>query len=237
MNAIVYEMKCLTNLHAGSGEANYSIIDNEVQRDSVTGYPTIFSSGIKGAIREYFKRHGLSESCAEYIDMFGSEQGDVQNEKKAGTKPGYLKFTQAHLYAFPRRAEAGEAAYQMTTTNTAEKELTDFLSVIGVQDEKKPCEAKVAGEEEFRKLMNHLPVTARNQLQKGISQNLWYEEIVPHETVFWFAVLYDGGAKTDVLTSFDSSLLTDGKAVIQFGADASIGDGICLVKKFCEVKD
>lgn len=237
MNAIVYEMKCLTNLHAGSGEANYSIIDNEVQRDPVTGYPTIFSSGIKGAIREYCKRHGLSESCAEYIDMFGSEQGDVQNEKKAGTKPGYLKFTQAHLYAFPKRAEAGDAAYQMTTTKTAENELADFLSIIGAQKDEKLCEANSIGEDEFRKLMNHLPVTARNQLNHGKSENLWYEEIVPHETVFWFAVLYDGGAKTDVLSAFDQNLLKDGKAIIQFGADASIGDGICLVSKLCEVKD
>ncbi|KIR01293.1 CRISPR-associated RAMP Cmr4 [Lachnospiraceae bacterium TWA4] len=33
-----------------------------------------------------------------------------------------------------------------------------------------------------------LPVIARNQLENGISQNLWYEEVVPHKSIFTFVV-------------------------------------------------
>ena len=50
-----YAVKCLTNLHMGSGDVNFNIVDNEVQRDPVTGYPTMHSSGMKGAFREYFR--------------------------------------------------------------------------------------------------------------------------------------------------------------------------------------
>lgn len=223
-------MECLTNLHAGSGEANYSVIDNEVQRDPVTGYPTIFASGVKGAIREYFKRHNYNQEDRHYYAYFGSEQGESKKDYQ-GTKPGYLKFTQAHLLTFPKRVEDGDKPYELITSQTAEDELEYFANLFGKYEKKNIgsiCDGK-----EFQKMMKHLPVTARNQLNHGKSENLWYEEIVPHKSVFWFAVLYDGGAKEEILKEFDKRLLENGgKTIIQFGADASIGDGLCLVTKF-----
>jgi len=54
MNVHVYKYTCLTNLHVGSGDINYNIVDNEVERDPVTGLPMIHASGVKGALREYF---------------------------------------------------------------------------------------------------------------------------------------------------------------------------------------
>lgn len=56
MNTTLLKMECLTDLHVDSGESNYNIIDNEVQKD-LNGNPTVHSSGIKGAIREYFSEH------------------------------------------------------------------------------------------------------------------------------------------------------------------------------------
>ena len=53
MTANIYLLECLTNLHVGSGEVNYNIVDNEVERDVVTNYPTINSSGVKGALRAH----------------------------------------------------------------------------------------------------------------------------------------------------------------------------------------
>lgn len=53
MNTTLLKMECLTDLHVDSGESNYNIIDNEVQKD-LNGNPTVHSSGIKGAMREYF---------------------------------------------------------------------------------------------------------------------------------------------------------------------------------------
>ncbi len=68
-----------------------------------------------------------------------------------------------------------------------------------------------------------LPVVARNNLDEN-KRNLWYEELVPHETVFWFAVM----GSDDDLVILDSAI--NGK-VIQFGGNASIGYGQCLVSK------
>lgn len=229
MKAIIYQMECLTNLHAGSGEANYSVIDNEVQRDPVTGYPTIFASGIKGAIREYFKRHDYDTSDLNYLNYFGSEQGEAKSNEK-GTKPGYLKFTQAHLLAFPKRVEDGDKPYKLVTSMTAKDELSNFTNLF--QNNENLNIDSNCNEQEFQKLVKHLPVTARNQLDHGKSENLWYEEIVPHESIFWFAVLYDGGSNEEILKEFNERLLGDsGETIIQFGADASIGDGLCRVMK------
>ena len=67
MNSRVYGIKCITNLHMGSGDVNFNIVDNEVQRDPVTEYPSMYSSGIKGALREYFEN---SASKDKVIDIF-----------------------------------------------------------------------------------------------------------------------------------------------------------------------
>ena len=54
MKAKIFVIECLTNLHVGNGDVNFNIIDNEVERDDVTGLPTINSSGFKGALRAFF---------------------------------------------------------------------------------------------------------------------------------------------------------------------------------------
>ena len=69
-----------------------------------------------------------------------------------------------------------------------------------------------------------LPVIARNYLENGESKNLWYEELVPHESVFWFMVI---GEEKDVETFHKA---VDGK-VVQFGGNASLGCGLCRVKQ------
>ena len=37
----VFKIRCLTNLHVGSGDINYNIVDKEVEKDPVTGVPVI----------------------------------------------------------------------------------------------------------------------------------------------------------------------------------------------------
>ena len=46
MAAIIVNLECMTNMHVGNGDVNYNIIDNEVEKDPVTGYPTINASGV-----------------------------------------------------------------------------------------------------------------------------------------------------------------------------------------------
>ena len=49
MEAKLFRMRLITNLHMGSGEVSFNFIDNQVQRDPITEYPNMNPSGIKGA--------------------------------------------------------------------------------------------------------------------------------------------------------------------------------------------
>jgi CRISPR-associated protein Cmr4 len=67
-----------------------------------------------------------------------------------------------------------------------------------------------------------LPTIARNQLDNGKSNNLWYEEFVPRESIFYFIVL--------IPDNEENELPIDGE-VIQFGGNASVGYGYCKLTK------
>ncbi len=70
-----------------------------------------------------------------------------------------------------------------------------------------------------------LPVVARNALdENGISQNLWYEEIVPKKSTFFFNILKDG----EYVNEFEKVLEED---IIQIGANKSIGYGFCKIRR------
>jgi CRISPR-associated protein Cmr4 len=76
----------------------------------------------------------------------------------------------------------------------------------------------------------HLPVIARNQLDNGISENLWYEQVLPRETRLLFYVL---SPNPEINNDFHLSSFTialEGNPV-QIGANASVGYGYCEVKK------
>lgn len=239
MNAIILRLECLTNLHVGNGDVNYNIIDNEVERDPVTLYPVIHASGVKGALREYFKRNEIPGLDA----LFGKEAG---KDGDKGTSPGKLKILSAEMLALPVRASAGDKPYYLVSTETAVKRYcrmnseflginTDFTpeKVSGVAVDGQTPESKVTvdgltlyllTDADFSKIS--LPVLARNHLNEGgISDNLWYEEVVPHESLFFFPVLADKSDR-DYLEQFRDAVSGQ---VVQFGGNSSIGYGLCKV--------
>lgn len=239
MNAIILKLECLTNLHVGNGDVNYNIIDNEVERDPVTHYPVIHASGVKGALREYFERNGYEDALIDAL--FGKKAG-TNNDKN--TSPGKLKILSAEMLAIPLRASAGDEPYYLASTETAVKRYyrmkSEFLAVRtlfspqesrGVQVEALTPKSKVTVDGQTLYLLTDadfgkisLPVLARNCLDDGgISKNLWYEEVVPHESLFFFPVLADR-SDGDFLRQFQTAV--DGK-VVQFGGNASIGYGLC----------
>ena len=81
-----------------------------------------------------------------------------------------------------------------------------------------------------------LPVLARNYLEEGISKNLWYEEVVPKKSKFYFVIAkptnLDEPDKKENLDKFERQL--DEKKHIQFGANKSIGYGYSKVEKVSE---
>lgn len=262
MSYFVYKIKCITNLHVGSGDLNYNIVDNEVERDAVTGYPIIHASGLKGALREHFKKKKDLPSDFSIIEVFGQEAG------KEEIKAGSYKFLDAYLLARPMRVSGSIASIMVVS----EKSVNDFISrmnafgidkygtellsidfpedvnffsnVSGIKVEAEdtkllPESAKrvldglkeLIGEEVavVKDLNDYdLPVVARNYLEDGISKNLWYEEVVPHDSVFYTVIITpDDKMKLDFEVTFHSEGKPDKRCpdMIQIGGHASIGCG------------
>lgn len=238
MKAVMIKMQCLTNLHVGNGDVNYNIIDNEVERDPVTGMPTINSSGIKGALRQFFAGHKNENKWF----------GDYREKSE-----GALKILSADMMAMPVRASRGEKAFYMVAPKSSKERFEQLVESFGIKGKFAGKDYTEAGEvsvdaipvtnkttitgdivyeladESFRLI--ELPVMARNCLENGISKNLWYEEIVPHDTIFAFTVIArnDDG---ELLRAFKEAV--DGQ-VVQFGGNASIGYGLCSLTAIGEV--
>lgn len=118
----IYTIHCLSNLHVGSGDITYDIVDNKVQRDSATDHPVINSSSLKGALRELFTYK--CENKGNLIQhVFGSETKE-QDENKKG-KPGKYTFLQANLLSIPVRSNA--RPYFMATCPAIIKEFIKNL--------------------------------------------------------------------------------------------------------------
>ncbi|MBL0708316.1 MAG: type III-B CRISPR module RAMP protein Cmr4 [Sulfurimonas sp.] len=85
---------------------------------------------------------------------------------------------------------------------------------------------------DFQKL--DLPVLARNFLVDGVSKNLWYEEVVPKKSQFFFCIgkpeNIDPKDYDKKIKGFESRFDKEGSKV-QFGANKSIGYGFCKVSK------
>ncbi|MCO5232216.1 MAG: type III-B CRISPR module RAMP protein Cmr4 [Chitinophagales bacterium] len=74
--------------------------------------------------------------------------------------------------------------------------------------------------DDFKNIVKRLPIITRNQLENGQSTNLFYEEVVPRETIFGFVI-----QGKDIDTGFDK---IDN---IQIGANATVGYGFCSLQK------
>jgi CRISPR-associated protein Cmr4 len=85
---------CLSPVHMGAGTA-IGMIDNPIQRERHTDYPTMAGSGLKGAVRHQVIASGADRSLVKRI--FGPE---VQASDHAGA----ISFSDAQLLAFPVRS-------------------------------------------------------------------------------------------------------------------------------------
>jgi len=305
--ATVFTITAKTNIHVGSGSQNYGVIDNLIQRDPLTGFPCIFSSSLKGAIREYF-RHYLSDKDQNYkgliLNVFGFEKGDgiedeednteeinsSENKEENETKKekgsfkqqaGKYRFLQADLLSFPVRSDKKlfyrttspyllqnlknqTELYRLNFNDEKDKEAISNISFSDtdmkafhfslesnaileeneiVSQSVKTLESfkqfeklqvlvgddmSIVNDSDFAELVSdyHLPAIARNNLIDGSSTNLWYEQVLPSETRFWFAVLSPVGDK--YLDIFVEKIQEN---PIQIGANASIGYGFCKIQK------
>lgn len=278
--AIAFLITAKTNMHPGAGSESYGVIDNLVQRDAATRFPTIHSTSLKGALREFFE-DGLSNPVPGLVDyVFGT---DLKRDKTKDPAAGNYRFFAADLVSIPVRSD--EKIFVNLTCPGIAKRMLDMINTleVGVSTAKKGALEAVANfqfpnnakachfdsslrtiilEENDTKAVNgtiasvsdaqkifgdnlvvvhddvfgdltddlHLPVVARNQLNNGISENLWYEQILPRETRFWFPVLYPkGNGVTNFYAQFQSTLVAN---PVQIGANASVGYGFCEIANF-----
>ncbi len=266
----LYTIKALTNLHVGNGEANYSVIDKQVQRDPITNLPQINASSLKGALREYIENSIIQENNSDdnlakavATIVFGSEPTDNQKPKQ-----GYVNFFDAKLLALPVRTD--KEPFVMATS----KEVLDaFIKTCAIYGIKASIESKentfnkngeylvendgwkynttelsfigdkvvVLKDEHFRQIAKELPFVARNHLENGKSENLWYEEIVPRESLFYFVLQ----SPKENLLAYKQTKNTKDKMVAKrlqmffntikesqlfIGANTTVGYGLCEIK-------
>ncbi len=112
-----YHIRTLTNLHVGSGDNNYGVVDNLVQRDVNTGLPTIHSSSLKGALREFFRTSDKSRIAADedesplikhifgYVGKEKPGKGDGNEKSEQSSHPGNWQFLSADLLSRPVRSD------------------------------------------------------------------------------------------------------------------------------------
>ncbi len=260
-----YLITCFTNMHVGSGEANYGVVDNLIQRDPITEIPIIHSSSLKGALREFFKDEWV-EDDPKLNYVFGS---DTSRNTKSDSGIGHYKFFDANLVIFPVRSSVrpffratskflfddinqkanalGLVNFNINPFNEIEVDkdiprvaagnneciLEDYPAQNGLS--LKNDAVNRLGEnlalfhhDNFKDLMKRLPVIARNQLENGQSQNLWYEEVVPRESRFVFFISKTNDTAIVNPSDFDTKIQ---EKVIQIGGNASIGYGYSKIKK------
>jgi len=260
MSIHVYRIDCLTNLHIGSGDLSYSVIDNEVEKDPVTEYPLIPSSSLKGALREHFKE--LSQE--DRLHIFGPELKDRDVRRMRSSA---YKFFSGDFLSRPLRVSDHTSARRYLNVTTPQA-MTDFLrkmKLLGIEDfpeweefdfsacnifvpqssDVTELEGLAVGKSDAnRELLTallgenyaviksldeyELPIVARCYLENGISQKLWYEQQVPHESVFYTVIITPEGEPCAFDEEFRQSL-------IQLGGYATIGYGFTKFEKLREV--
>jgi len=249
MNITTYKIEALTNMHVGSGDTNYGVIDNLVQRDVTTSLPTINGSGLKGALKKFFENQNFSN----LNEVFGSNDNNAD-----------FKFLSAKLLAIPLRSNKKE--YFLATAPMIVKQLKKDAKLFGFNvdlkafenlnpssgkpivftdttklivenfdhfDQKNQTGNTIFGnfenliylhDDDFKEMTDdfNLPVIARNKV--GKDKNLWYEQVVPSRSLFYFTII----ANKQNFTEFNNLIESN---IIHIGANATVGYGFSKISK------
>ena len=275
MNTKIFEVKCITNLHIGTSGSAYGVIKNEVEKDVVLNTPLLPASGIKGALRDFWRQNNKDYQK----EIFGSDPTE-QNE---GSK-GKCKFLNGQMILRPMRVSSGDYSYCLVTTPDLIRAMLDTFRDFGVKtyrgisisdfNSESACDnifdregihgsvyyskgniqeiegygvdsciesnnaifkmlsdiaegvpVAIMKNEVFQ--MIDLPIVARNHLIDGKSNNLWYEELVPHQSRFYFITLWEGNDEENIYNYIIDEIP---KIPISFGGNNSIGNGYCSIE-------
>lgn len=247
MKTYLWQITAKTNLHVGNeNSTSYGIIDKAVQRDVLTGLPCINASSLKGAINEFCISGGMSPE--ERVEIFGSDKTGKQEPKK-----GNAIFYDAQILFLPVQDDNNLFTYATSKANM--DHMKSRLDMFGIRN-LNPIQFKGVGgrtyskswqREDFESLCSdeNLPIIARNVLDNGVSKNLWYEQVIPAETIFYAVIqepdFYTIIQEPDTPIKKSGGLLAEAikNKIIQIGANATIGYGYCkfdLIAKYDDNK-
>ena len=164
----------------------------------------------------------LLEKMVQMIsDLNGDLPCDMQEAiKKVKEKINNLK----DKYGISNKDISVEG-YNLENCEKEVNKVVDLLNIFEKFNLKNGVPIVILKPEIFKEI--DLPIVARNQLEDGLSNNLWYEEIVPHESIFYFAIMYPDN--NDSFKKFDEELRSN---IIRFGGGASIGYGYCKIEEY-----
>jgi len=111
----VYTIRALTNMQPGSGETTQGVVDNFVQRDPATGYPVIFGSSIKGALRAFMEARFNNNGIVSAIFGNSGQQGSY-------------RFFSAHLMALPLRSN--KRPYYLAISPGVARQILDLFDAL-----------------------------------------------------------------------------------------------------------
>lgn len=223
-----------TNLHVGDeNSSSYGLIDLAIQRNPITTLPCIHSSSLKGAIKE-FADH---VEDLDLVKIFGSEK-KKEDKKEPKNQKGTYTFFDAELIAIPKPCCNSNKGYRLCLCENALDVFLEKANLLGCKydrdaiitainpDKPDPEEGPMTMDKFVETCDDDsLPIIARNVLENGESKNLWYEQVLPAESVL-ITMIDDGkgDGKDDSLCNAINS------KIIQVGANATIGYGYCEFK-------
>ncbi len=226
-----------TNLHVGNESVvSFSIIDKAIQRDATTHYPCIHASSLKGALKAHLTHRADATNQQEISEtniqkIFGSikDKGDICK--------GSAIFFDANLLFIPKQCTDGNVAYQLVYNEEVLKAFLSkanlmqaSLSLENLTNTVRNLEHNIIDDatinidcEKFKALTKDdaLPIIARNCLENGQSENLWYEQVLPSHSVLATIIQTEGDNDLDCLND----------QIVQIGANATIGYGYCKLIK------
>jgi len=268
-------------IHAGSGAAT-STVDLPIQRERHTNWPHIQASGVKGAMRDHYRKFAGEKQNQTINFIFGSDKdNDKGKDGFDGDHPGAIAVSDAKLLAFPMRSNI--APFVWVTCPAILKRLKNDLDfakfpsiyetpavngdaavnlagidkdVVVLEDAVVKIDRAINGQsiklpEGFPSLEKFLLISDEmfgycvsccTEIQTQIkissktgtvdeSTGLWYQELLPSDTLLYSIVYYSraaglNGLQASTIQQHVEDVIKD---FIQVGGDETLGRGICRI--------
>lgn len=133
----------ISPIHAGSGAAT-STVDLPIQRERHTNWPHIQASGVKGAMRDHYRKFAGDEQGQVINLIFGSDKDNDKNQDGFdGDYPGSISISDAKLAAFPVRSNVAPFVW-VTCPSVLKRLKTDleFAKFAALEDIPSPVQAE-----------------------------------------------------------------------------------------------